>query len=463
MVKKQSGQAMVYALLMMTAVLLSAAYIFNSYQVSNEKTRLQNTIDNAAYSVAVIEARDLNFMSYTNRAMVANHVAVAQVVSMLSWIRFLDNTARNLSAVTGWIPYLGTAVQALEQGVNAIKEVFETGANILVPILNGWIRVISVAQQLMHFLNITVAYDSLGRVLNQNDPDVDWAGLNLATWTTYVQQHLLFTQRYSPDRVRDGRRNWRDHKVRADAFRNITLQSRDKFSDKYLYNLIPRITIGPARFEMKRAGGTEFYGPNSRAPYYTWSGMDTLSAYFGVWFFGWHDTEVPIGWGAAQAGERKNLRTHRREDYFTSNSRASNLAVLEFRTAPLIGGNRGYGGLADFNDIKQDGYVETGPGIVLVATKPQDKIRTTGTVNNDATPDGLDLQSESNMLYGRSASWSKATVYYARPKSHLINLGSATDDRREYGNLYNPYWQPKLAALTAADKAIAGISLGVGL
>jgi hypothetical protein len=43
---------------------------------------LQNAADGVAYSVAIPEARDLNFMAYTNRAMVANEVAIGQAVGL---------------------------------------------------------------------------------------------------------------------------------------------------------------------------------------------------------------------------------------------------------------------------------------------------------------------------------------------------------------------------------------------
>ncbi len=56
-------------------------------QQSIAKMKLQNTADAAAYSAVLAEARDYNFAAYTNRAIVANQVAVAQVVGITSWAR----------------------------------------------------------------------------------------------------------------------------------------------------------------------------------------------------------------------------------------------------------------------------------------------------------------------------------------------------------------------------------------
>lgn len=73
----QSGSALVYCLGLLVLIALSVSYSFNASRTSSEKTRLQNTADAASYSVAAVEARDLNFKAYTNRAMVANQVALA--------------------------------------------------------------------------------------------------------------------------------------------------------------------------------------------------------------------------------------------------------------------------------------------------------------------------------------------------------------------------------------------------
>ena len=57
----QKGQMMVYVTALLLVIAGSVFYVFDGYQVSNEKTRLQGTTDAAAYSVAAIEARNLNF------------------------------------------------------------------------------------------------------------------------------------------------------------------------------------------------------------------------------------------------------------------------------------------------------------------------------------------------------------------------------------------------------------------
>jgi len=81
----QFGQAMVFVVLFLGVVTLSLVFLYKAGKITSEKMQLQNAADAAAYSVSLTEARDLNFMAYTNRAMVANEVAIGQLVGMASW------------------------------------------------------------------------------------------------------------------------------------------------------------------------------------------------------------------------------------------------------------------------------------------------------------------------------------------------------------------------------------------
>jgi hypothetical protein len=85
----QAGQALIYGLFMLTAGLASLFFLFNVGQLTQEKTKLVNTSDAVAYSAGVMHARAMNFAAYTNRAMVANELAVAQSVSLASWGAFV--------------------------------------------------------------------------------------------------------------------------------------------------------------------------------------------------------------------------------------------------------------------------------------------------------------------------------------------------------------------------------------
>ena len=72
--RSQRGQALVMTLLFGAVAGLAVLFMFNSSQLANTKSQLQNADDAGAYSAATLQARDHNFSAYTNRAIIANQV-----------------------------------------------------------------------------------------------------------------------------------------------------------------------------------------------------------------------------------------------------------------------------------------------------------------------------------------------------------------------------------------------------
>lgn len=93
---RQRGQALIYGIFLLLAGSAALFFMFNTGQLTSEKTKLVNTADAVAYSAGIMHARALNFDSYTNRAMMANEVAIAQMVSISSWIQYAE---RHINAV----------------------------------------------------------------------------------------------------------------------------------------------------------------------------------------------------------------------------------------------------------------------------------------------------------------------------------------------------------------------------
>ena len=57
-------------------LVISALSLFRTGRLTSDKMEMQNAADALAFSVSTVEARDLNFATYTNRAIVANEVAI---------------------------------------------------------------------------------------------------------------------------------------------------------------------------------------------------------------------------------------------------------------------------------------------------------------------------------------------------------------------------------------------------
>jgi len=456
----QRGQAMIYITAMLAVMALGVAYVYNAGLVSNEKTRLQNTTDAVAYSVAIIEAKDLNFKAYTNRAMVANQIAVAQAVGMVSWLRWLQNTSNNISAVTSWIPFVNGVTRAIATAARALSRGGQIAMRAMAAIADGTIRVLSGSQSIMHFATIGIARETLTDVAQANDPQINTAlsFRDAIFWNSLRMGHLNFTRRYNPDAVRNGGfgRAYRENKQRMDEFRKITLDSRDPFSRARNYRFGPRITIPFfERYEMRKRGGTEMFGSNNRAQYYTWAAMDTLSMHrsryrcrrFRCRFRGWREF-FQIGWGAAQASQARETIFYSRKrganfgGTWGTNPRASRTAAIRYQGAQNV--YSGFGGLQAFYDIRQQGLIDQAPGIMVLLTKDNtaNAVKTMKTTGFNRNGSKLDIESDGGMMKNRLHAVSRATPYFSRPDD-LWSRGRNAG--REYGNLYNPYWQARLS------------------
>ena len=97
----QHGQSSVFVIVFLGIVLISLTFLYKVGKLTGEKMEMQNASDAAAYSVALLEARDLNFMAYTNRAMVANEVAIGQAVGLATMPRHWQSTGHYLEALCG--------------------------------------------------------------------------------------------------------------------------------------------------------------------------------------------------------------------------------------------------------------------------------------------------------------------------------------------------------------------------
>jgi hypothetical protein len=66
-------------------------FLYNQGQLTSHRVQLENAADATVYSQAKLAARNQNFVSYTNRAMVANEISIGQVNALMSWARRYAN------------------------------------------------------------------------------------------------------------------------------------------------------------------------------------------------------------------------------------------------------------------------------------------------------------------------------------------------------------------------------------
>ena len=407
--KTNSGQALVVALAF-TALLAGASLlVFNVGQTVNDKIRLQNAADAAAYSAALWEARSLNFQSYVNRALVANEVAIAQLVSLRSWSQYMTQTLRNSATVGRWVPPAAATLQALSRGWSVVDNGLQQGLPPAEAALSHWnLDVLSTVQVLAQQQAPIAAADLVSEVAKVYDPRIQVGNstrlfqvANANTWETGL------STRY---------RHGSSHKAR---FSQLLMESRDGFTAKRRGDLLP----GNPLLSLRKRGGTDLLGE------YSWRGLDSLGLHVN-YFFG--SSELPLGWGGAE--NRRLPMTLRGEagGSWRDNPRSSRLADR----GALV--QNGYGGTPEFRDIvrpqsQQDLRLTYSVDLLL----PRAQMRLAE--GPDAAPGYV-----GDALHALSS----AELYFRRPVSRA-------DGRTEYPSLFNPYWQAHLIEVARSTRAKA--------
>lgn len=391
---RQSGQIAPVALF---GVLIAGALLvtmFNTGQKITEKSQVANAADAAAYSGAVWTARHLNFMAYTNRAMVANHAAVGHLVSYVSWIRYVDDSIEYIDRITQFIPYVGQYVDVVEQLAQSIRDATQRAAAIAVPAVDGWNANLRAAQL---EVQASLALERLNGLMQQT------------------------AQRWDPAiRVND-----------RDAIGKLPQEVRAVVESQLIGQLV-RVPTFVERFAAGSDHGAigELIGASVR------SNNDMRR------------------WTAGERGWRKNLLLAQiRKQGGTSHLQTAAGAdwratdQLQHRTRSLFGwhrwrriGDRPSSASASEFDSSYDGVphyynVAGAPGdrslrIAALAAKPQPQTRSQ-----------FGLASDASML----AVAALAKVEFTRPDDG--NFARLAARRHEYANLFNPFWEAKLAPL----------------
>ncbi|MEA5667931.1 pilus assembly protein TadG-related protein, partial [Stenotrophomonas sp. MH1] len=214
--RTMAGQAMVLGLVMLLVLCVGVIVLFDTGQTVNKKVELVNAADAAAYSVAVQQARALNFAAYSNRARVANEVAVAQVIGLYSWMNQFHTTTivlEKVMSVLAKIPYVGPIFQALSsifkaigQTLKGIRRAYHGLAQVTVTALdalNGTLATASrsILEAVGRVDGILVARDIVKR--NSADAALSAVGAGVLT-SQLVTANNNFLQSYRIPRSRGG-------------------------------------------------------------------------------------------------------------------------------------------------------------------------------------------------------------------------------------------------------------------
>jgi hypothetical protein len=102
--------------------------------------------------------------------------------------------------------------------------------------------------------------------------------------------------------------------------------------------------------------------------------------------------------------------------------------------------NTNYDGLQPFIDLKAKGRIDSAPTVYVALNKKEKNIATNNTLG---IAQGSTNISEKGTLQNSSQfSLAKGAAYFERAQDIETTLTSNV--KREFGNLYNPFWVPKL-------------------
>lgn len=169
-----------FVILFSAILLVSTFAMFKAGKLTTNKMQLQNAADAAAYSMSTVEARDLNFASYMNRAIVANEVAIGQFVGLSSWAYHFKSFADYLdtydklflspltlgvstpivTAITG--PWRGAGQSA----VTALNKL----ANVATLVFHNINKIYGYSEFGYHTVSVISAIGVLDDVMNENGP-----------------------------------------------------------------------------------------------------------------------------------------------------------------------------------------------------------------------------------------------------------------------------------------------------
>jgi hypothetical protein len=178
--RHQRGQAAVMTYLFAVVLVLAALSLFRTGRLTADKMELQNAADSLAYSVSTVEARDLNFAAYTNRAIVANEVAIGQAIGMASWAAHWKSIGDFLLEYNKYLsgPTLGISNAILPPLASA----FQVSGGVFMTLMRGYAKAMTavnhnvnkaygIAQQIFHLSSVVNTLGLLDESIKANAPD----------------------------------------------------------------------------------------------------------------------------------------------------------------------------------------------------------------------------------------------------------------------------------------------------
>jgi hypothetical protein len=429
-----AGQVLPAAVFLLLACAAFLYWTVNSGQMVTEKMRLTNAADAAAYSAGIVHARALNFDAYTNRAIVANQVAIAQTLSLVSWGNYFTDVFCNSGAlgdaviatslpddVDRWtqlgVVAAGSALAnsftatGACQGVVQGDRTWNLVAGAAIAVFNGASATLAASQRTLH-LPLEAALFERSQEAAQRSVDAIGSAMRAQ----------VLPGSYDPAGIGNGGSFVRLHanEERA-ALRNVVLDSRDAFTRQRNWTVSQTPTIEQHRIE--RRGGTTLQDMES------WVASDSMVHRWRRFTSrGWRQRAALIGQGTAEADRDPASRSE---------------WIGQTYNLPAI-----YTGLPSTHDLRDRSNNPSSSRFGVTVHVEKDQADTlTSQHAAQAGPSGRLAVFNAAQAPSTMAALARAEIVFDRPLR--------SDRRTEYANLYSPFWQVRLVTPTVGDRAFA--------
>jgi hypothetical protein len=438
MPRAQRGQALVLGLFVLFMGTISLFFLFSTGQVAADKQRVTNTADAAAYSAALWRARVLNYDAYSNRAMIANEVAIAQSLTLSSEYQFNKNLAAclaeeegdadttcsaDLATIAQFIPYWTQILAAVHYVLSIGQPILTEAVNAEVLIRSQTLnRQLSLSQMAFHAgSNFALLDGIVDQVVAMNDPTF--------RSTVLPDNFTGFTQRYTG----------RDRSRLA----NVVRAKLDRYSQGRNWTLPLGLCVAPViafGYTYRKRGATVLSDSLDQ-----WEAMDNASEWRHSLRKGrCRERESPMAWADRNADDFSNPAPPRTRD----NPDAFDLSRESEESAS-------YAGIQPFYDLDYDALDDSDArvrnprsGVAVVVSLPGANVRTANQLNVGVGR--LRLTEDYNR--NRITSVGAAEIYFRPPYERAASSGAT---QVELPSLFNPYWQARLIEPSMAQRVAA--------
>ncbi len=441
--RHQRGQALVFGLCLLLLVALLLFFQFSSGQATAAKIRIVNATDAAAYSAGLWRARAMNYYAYSNRAIIANEVAIAQAATMVSYAKFLERFSDNVDDVAQYVPYVGQVSGAIKEVAYWVSQVTQYTARGETAARSAYIQALVASQELMFAATHPVVLSRIAaEIARENDRRFFAFTLPLDLDPSMAD---LTTRHAGEDRER---------------LKSVVLDSLDGYSG----NRDADLAELPCLFKLARRGATELIRDHDKGELERWQAYDTLSLHTRRTFSCSTRERQALGWGAAEIARDAKAEL----DALGMLLPAINSGDVGF--GPPVAGARQASSSklanprayreasdeiwvsSDYRGIAEVRELDFGGNDVVKANSrfPLMKVGVVGWIQSAAAVGTAGARGlargrvlPADRFSGRDTAVmgavSAAEVYFRRPPQAAM--------RTEYASLYSPYWQVRLASV----------------